>query len=57
MSGGDVFQSLGRISELECFEYEVHIDPVVRLLVKEMVGERISGVEYVSEYLFVGFGG
>jgi hypothetical protein len=53
MLGGDVLKSSSRVAELECFEHEVDVNPVMCLLPEGTTRERIADVEDVAVDLFV----
>jgi hypothetical protein len=53
MLGGDVLESLSRVAELECFEHEVDVNPVMCLLPKGTTRERIADIEDVAVNLLV----
>lgn len=44
----NIFEPLSREAELVRHEDEVHIDPVVRLLIEGVGGERVADVEDVA---------
>lgn len=57
MSRRNGFEVLCGVSEVECFEEEVDVDPVMGLLVERAARERVADVEDVAVDCFGGIGG